>query len=915
VSAPHTTVRRRGVAARRISTCAGLAAALVVALAGHAPAQGQRDKSDVQPSEAVLRSLELAYLSDAERSARRVFHGLWTESDIAAAPARAQAALAAGVVNDPVFDDASVPAEDRAEARVLRGEPDAALELLADGASVRSLRLRALALEELGKIEEARDAATRASQALGTAQTPGDIVEAVRATRILARLEGRPGAQYQQMLDRLIGVQDQLDRLYWPAVAEQAELLYDKNNSSDAAKAALQTLELNPTSAIAWRVLGEIAVDSFNFPQAELVAQKLDAVTRRLSGDQSRRHPAGQIVLARGWLRQNDPEYARQHLATALAEIPLWREALALDAAAVATTYDYERTETMLREFDARSPGSALALYEVGRALSENRQYEKAAEFLQRAVERRPNWPQPVVELGLMEMQSGRDTLALTALRRAVELDPFNLRARNSLTLVEDLSTYATFESEHFIVRCKRGVDEVMGREMPAQLEEIHKIVSAGVDFTPPRKTVIELHPDHETFAVRITGMTGIHTIAAATGPVIAMEAPKIGKKNKGPYDWVRVLRHEYVHTVTLARTNNRIPLWFTEAAAVSLEGAPRDYNTVQLLARALETGTLFDLAQINIMFVRPKKPSDRAQAYAQGHWMYEYIKERWGSRAPLDLMDLYREGTRESDAFARVLGIDGETFLADFKVWAAKQAASWGMRPEPSIQALLVEATLSDPQRGKAALDSVVEFAARAGAKLGGLAGPGPFEFEAIEPDEATADRMLERYPDHPDWLEFKVMTRLAASGDEPTMEMSPLLERYARARPVDPMPHRHLARLYLASEQPGMAIPHLEYLDAREQNSPAYALELARQYAALGDWDRAGRKAERATQVSPFDANHREFAASVAIKRGDWDSAERHVRALVDLEPNQPVHKQRLDRLIEMRRTSETAPATPAP
>ena len=63
--------------------------------------------------------------------------------------------------------------------------------------------------------------------------------------------------------------------------------------------------------------------------------------------------------------------------------------------------------------------------------------------------------------------------------------------------------------------------------------------------------------------------------------------------------------------------------------------------------------------------------------------------------------------------------------------------------------------------------------------------------------------------------------------------------LERYAKARPVDPLPHRLLATLALSHAGSGgaaeSAIPHLEYLDAREQNSGSYAAELANQLLLL--------------------------------------------------------------------------------
>src|SRR5690606_36959197 len=97
----------------------------------------------------------------------------------------------------------------------------------------------------------------------------------------------------------------------------------------------------------------------------------------------------------------------------------------------------------------------------------------------------------------------------------------------------------------------------------------------------------------------------GIHTVAAATGPLIAMEVPRVGKRNMGEYDWLRVFRHEYAHTITLSKTKNRIPHWFTEAAAVYSENAPRDFSRAQLLTQALLNGTLFDMREINLAFTR----------------------------------------------------------------------------------------------------------------------------------------------------------------------------------------------------------------------------------------------------------------------------------------------------------------------
>lgn len=885
-------------------------------LAGsQALAQEGLEKPDV--SESVMRAVAAPYLSDDERADLRVFHGMWTERDIADPRRRAKAALMMAVWDDASLLDDGADAEDRAEAAMQRGEYGSALEVLAGVTSLRGARLRAESLEALGRAREADVAIDPVVSALTRNQTDdaAELHEGALALRVRARLEGRPAGDFHGLM-RLFGrAYQDLDRLYWPALVSEARLLKEKGNWGEAQQAAQQAMTLNPTCVPAAALLGSMAVESFSFDQAQQIASELDRMARRIDVDPAATSPLGELIRARAWIRQNEPDLAQYHLDTVLERYPLNREALALSAACEALRYEPERVERMLAEFDRLSPGSAQALYEIGRTLSDARQYEPAAEYLRRAAELAPNWPEVHIELGLLEMQSGRDEEAVHALRRATKLDEFNVRAANSLKLIEELLTYERLESEHFVVRFKggdgeaggtggTGGDGVLAREMAGPLEALHEVVTGELGFEPDRKTVIELLPNHEWFSVRITGMPDVHTIAAATGPVIAMESPREGAGHKvGEYDWPRVLQHEYTHTVTLAMTRNRIPHWFTEAAAVHLEYGPRDYSRCQLLVDALMKGTLFDMRQINVGFTRGDM---RPQAYAQGHWMYEFILDRWGPSAPIELMDRYAEGLREDDAMCEVLGLSQEEFHERFKVWAEDDAQSWGLTTRPTIEELRLEETQSlENMRERTGAD----LAALATMSAGTLAGwRGINERMGYAPDlvdvsPAMIGRWLEAYPEHPGVLELRLKEVLEAKNGKADESVAPLLERYAAARPVDPAPHRLLAQVYLASGDKARAIPHLEYLDAREQYSAAYAAELARRYGQLGDYERSRRSAERATRIGPFNANYRELAATVAIRLKDWDTAERHLRALVDLEPTREVHKRRLEALAKMR------------
>lgn len=936
----------------------------------------------------VKRLLEAGYQSEESGRDLRIFHGLWKASDLNTPQRIASAALISGALDDPSLQLPEVNVLDRAEAAMLRGELRDALSMLeidrdrgnhaGKTESVRAIRLRAASHELLGELDKALAVAETVSQSiLASAKAePEDLVEATRALAIATRIKGPSapgsGADYHALLQTLDRVINEHDRLYWPARLAQAELLYQKDNPGEAGKALKEVLSLNPSCAAAWALLGQMSVDAYNFDQMEAIAGRLDLLGSGRGGDHD---PAegeegngnggisaySGIIRARAMLRQIEPDLAQAALQPLLDRYPNQREALAVRCAIEAVRYDPAATDRMLATFDETAPGSALAYHEVGKALSEARQYAMAAPYFEKARERAPKWSEPQIDLGLMEVQWGRIDRALPVLESAVALDPFNLRADNTLKLVRELLTYARVQSDHFVVRYKPGQDEVLARDMLGPLEAMYRVVTGdepgGMDFDPRQTTYIDLMPDHRWFGVRIAGMPAIHTIAASTGSCIAMEAPREGKGHQGPYDWIRVVRHEFTHTVSLDRTNNRIPHWFTEAAAVYLELSPRDYSTCQLLARALATETLFDFSEINSAFVRPKKQTDRAQAYAQGHWMYEYIVLTWGKKAPLDLMDLYAQGQREENAYQSVLGISRDEFLHRFKDWAKTQVIAWGLDlPDgtPTIPELLKEeaakikaaqeeqkavpadapaeaappevappdaAPPSEPpaepaaepkaddpkadEKKPAALDDAVKKLAEA------LRGDDAHDHDADEPElpEPTAEmvaRWLEAHPAHPDVLELAVRMALeTAPNKAATLEMAPLLERYAAARPVDPLPHQQLAKLYLTGEGANAqkAVGHLEWLDAREQKTPAYAIELAKRYAASADLEKAWVKAERATQVAPYEASSRELAATIAIRRKDFASAERHLSALTILEPNVALHQQRLEALRKLK------------
>ena len=882
--------------------------AAMITLATHAVDQ-DLVPARVDVSAAVVKAINEPWLKPDERRDMRIRHGQWSDEDLNTTARKAEAALRVWKLRDASLESPDAPIATRAQALVWRGESAQAISLLAGCDDPECQLIKAQALSLLGKMEEAC-VILRKLRAKSDPQNmdANALLVAAQATTQLGKLQALTAQDWRAVVDDLGRARD-VDKLDPRTPLLEGDILIDRHNRAEGVPALWQTLSLDPRSSRAWFALGEVALSNFDFDSARLAADRL----RLLNST----HPLADLLDSESALLSDDPDRADAILDGLLSREPHMPQALALRAAVAGRRWNPELARQRLGEFDEQFPNNALAYATLGRTLSLNRQYELGQRALEEAIRRQPAWTEPRGELGYLLMQSGRDQEAIATLKAAAELDPFDTRSSFGLWLMDELSKWKVIDSPHFRIRVKPGVDEVMADLMPDALEAMHLDVTKRFAHEPAQKTTIEVLPDHEFFAVRITGMPGIHTMAAATGPVIALEVPMEGnpKKHLGLFDWLEVLRHEYTHTVTLSQTQNRIPHWLTEALAVSMETKPRTFETCQLLARSLATGKLFALDKIKWAFVRPESPQDRPLAYAQGCWMVEYLQSKWGAECVPKLLEKYKQGLDESQAFEQTVGVSGEQFFAGFLVWAAEQVKQWGLSPEPSLEKLSDTIRAKDPQLQMATrkaeqsrLDMLAIFLAKQVGE--------PFQVAqsvlvasrwpmvkkpAVELTDELIDGWLAQYPDQPDLLELKLRRRLK---EQPEVDgiATTLLQAYAKARPVDPYPHRVYARGTLTSGDQQAAMEHLIVLDLLEEQNPSYALELARLYRVQNNLAAARKSVEKAARINPFDAATREFAATLAIEDGDLQRARIHIGALAKLEPDQKRHALRLEKLDAM-------------
>ena len=863
----------------------GILAVLVTA--GGVSAQPEPPQPGDELAPAVQRMLDDDLLTDTQRRELMIFHGQWEELG----ELSPQEDLWLAVLQYRAGDSNRERVEQRMSELEWFGGPDiyrifklrhqAGITDFASGPEDRfpprlpvSVVLHARSFIDTGRynvatrlLEPLRERARTEPDKLFHAES---FTAAAEAVVMLARLEGRPAADFH-LANQLLSRARETDPLYWPAYVAEARLLFEHGNPSQAIEAVSQALALNPKSSDAWYLLGTMMTRFFNFDAANRALEKLYDINPH--------HPLGDALAVQIALRQKDVPAARLAVDRGLERYPEHRLLLALDAATHAMGYDNDATADALANFDTLAPGNPLGLFHVGRALADARQYALAEPFLAEAIRRQPGWSQPQLELGQLYMQWGDLERAAAQLQTAATLDPFHKDITNTLQLAQEMLGYATIETDRFTIRYRAGIDEVLARDMARRLGEMADLFAERFGHTPEAKTQVDLMPDDEHFAVRVTGMPDIWTIAACTGDVIAMTPPRAGPKRAfGTFDWLNVMRHEYTHTVNLGQTHNRVPHWFTEGCAVNMETTGRRWSQYQLLAECYNNDKLFAFDELNWGFIRPTEDYHRSLAYAQSAWMMEYIEEVFGWDQAVALLAHFGEGAGDHEAMLEVFGMPVDDLMAGFLEWAGTQVEAWGM------------SDYGNPAAAEPRLAQLLEW------------------LSVRELDDPELAALLDAYRERPDVL--RAVAARAVNGEDTGAALA-ALNAYRDARPADPWTHRQLTRLAIMDGRAEDAIASMAYLDKVEGDAPEYAVELARVYRVSGDFEKALYFAERAVLREPYNPTFREQAATAAIQAGGWELGAFHIEALALLEPGRSIHQKRLSAVYRRLGRDEDAAA----
>jgi len=775
-----------------------------------------------------------------------------------------------------------------------------------DDASITARYVQAELLRLEGKLDDSLQGYLKLVAVMNRLQSvkdPYDLRIVGLAAARYARLSKSKGI-YEKLVNELQPAALQLNENFWPVHLDSTFLFQEKYNEADANEQLQAGLAIHPRAAELHAAQAALHLDKFDLPRARA------AIARALTARPD-------LVL--GKQLEADTFIADQQPAAA---IPLLEKALPLQPHSLETKgrllacYAYAdgklldnpspRIKDLLAPLKDNAPCLGEIYYTAGEACDRMRHYSLAGHFYQAAYEQLPQQIYVRGNLGLNCMRLGDEKKAAELLEESFRLDPFNVRVKNQLEVLDLLQTYAVVETDHFILKFDRGASELLARYAAEVLEdEIYPQITQALNYRPVEKTLIEIFTrgkntsGHGWFSARMVGLPSIGTVGACAGKMVAIVSPE---ELPTKFSWARVLRHEFVHVVNLQQSDFRIPHWLTEGLAVHFEQQRRPDEWNKLLVKRSDAGKLFTLDDITYGFIRPANRDDWTLAYCQSQLYVDYTIERFGKEGPQKLLAAIANRQSVAEAIPSAFKIDKDDFEKGYSAFVRKivdeqrEPIAKHSLPLAKLQQNAAENAADAAALARAYLERNDKAQARRWAKqslakdgkqtsaayvLARLARAGGDDEAALELLRPTLEQ------ENLDADTLALLTELLTAADD----QETVLKCYVRGRkdfPQDDRWLKGLARIYLQQKEDKKLLPVLAELAERDADNATLRKKLA-QLTLATDPAESRRWALDALYLNVRDATSHALRAAAEAALKKYDVAEREYAVAIQQDGSQ--------------------------
>ena len=710
----------------------------------------------------------------------------------------------------------------------------------------------------------------------------------------------------------------ELDPKAWPARLAMGRLFMEKYNLAEADRQLVAALKINPHAAELHAARAELFLVTYDLDNAQAslkVAREINPrllAVHQLSADlhfaNFRPRLAVGVLEQALKLRAHD-EATLGRLAAAY---------LAIDG--TASPRGITRFEKLEMQVRARSPHPGTFYAQLATTLDRLRRYPAAQQYWQQTTKVMPQHPQAQGQLGMVQMRLGAEDAARKTLDTAFKDDPFNVRVKNTLAVLDVLESYETIETAHFVIRFDPKHDRALARAAADYLEhDVFEAVTKQLGYVPKEKTLVEIFSKakntsgHGWFSARMVGLPSVGTVGACVGKMLAIASPN---EMKQKFNWAQVLKHEFVHIVNLQQTDFNIPHWFTEALAVHNEGYPRPPEWNRLLAARLAEEKLFNLDTINFGFVRPESDDAWSLAYCQAELYAQFMLAEFGDDALARLLAAYADRLETEAAIEREFGINQAEFERRYLKYVRREVAKlpkFSAASERSF-AQLQKAAAREPENADVAAEMAlalvrrksypdarrwVDAALKANPKHQ-LAAYVRARLHLIVGEDAAAlallDERLDRKDPQSNALALLAGLKLKSRKYD---EAAALYELGARHAPQEIKWPKALAVVYLHAGDKTRLAATLETIAQRESDNVGVRKKLAQMYHAKGDHVATARWATETIHTNAGDAQCHRLRGMALAELGQRKRAADALETALLLDPDDAVAKQALERL----------------
>jgi tetratricopeptide (TPR) repeat protein len=815
----------------------GLAAALVLlALISVAVAQSRR----AQPLPAV------------DQAARALNEGRYDE---------------VAVILDKLDRQDPVVASLMGRAAIARGRYHQAETLLRPVADRQPASDAALELGLLLKTLGRRDATAMLTRVAGVAETAHDPLELARGARALRAL-GRFYEANAAFRDATAAApRDPAINTAW------GDLFLETYNRTEALKSYQAALRTDPRWGPA--LAGSARTLADEDPQQAMAIAKA-----ALEINPS--HVDLHVFLASEAADAGKRDEARAWLAKALDVNPSSLEARSLLGALAYVEDKQSEFDAEVAKVLAIAPSYGDVFRVAGELAAHNYRFDEAVTLVRRALEVGPPSARTLLDLGVHLLRTGDEAGAHTVLEESFKRDGFNVVAKNLLTMMDTLDTFATVRDGDLVLRLHKDEAPVLADHAIPLARRALSTMAKKYGFEPKGPILIEMFSKHDDFAVRNVGLPGmVGALGACFGRVVTLDSPRA--LPPGEFQWEATLWHELAHVITLQMSNQRVPRWLTEGLSVyeeTLERREWGRGMDMTFAGMLNRNETLKLRDLNAGFTDGRTIS---LAYFQASLLVEHLMAVYGQGGLNKLLRAYGQGQDTDAALKSALDTDldalqaGYDGMLDRKFGALRRALQ---APEEGVDLRKMTTDALQTYAGAHPGSYAAQFALGVALRKAGEVDEALKAFERAaalvpiaagddSPNGQIADLALQR-DDKPraiaalealvvnDFDNVDAARRLAGllkdSGVTDPARLRPVYQRIVAIDPFDANAQATLGRLSLQANQPEAAVRAFKTVVALKPADPALAYtDLAESYLQSGNRADARKQTLAALEIAP--------------------------------------------------------------